>query len=52
MAAKDSENGVKGFQFRKATNTTKWENFQNAIYNPSTKEFLGRTGSNWGNLFP
>jgi sodium/potassium-transporting ATPase subunit beta len=50
MAAKDSENGVKGFQFRKATNTTKWENFQNAIYNPSTKEFLGRTGSNWGKL--
>ncbi|KAJ3654988.1 hypothetical protein Zmor_014137 [Zophobas morio] len=50
MAAKENENGVKGFQFRKHVERTRWESFYTAIYNPSTKEFLGRTGKSWGQL--
>jgi len=50
MVEKDSGNGVKGFEFRSPTNRTKWEALQNAIYDPSTKQFLGRTGKNWGQL--
>ncbi|XP_044266272.1 sodium/potassium-transporting ATPase subunit beta-1-like [Tribolium madens] len=50
MATKENENGVKGFQMRQQVHRTKWETFKNAIYNPSTKEFLGRTGKSWGQL--
>lgn len=49
MAAKENENGVKGFEFRTQIHRTKWETFLNAIYDPSTKQILGRTGKSWGN---
>lgn len=49
--SKESENGVKGFQMRPQNTRTKWQTCQDAIYNPSTKEFLGRTAKSWGNLY-
>lgn len=50
MSPKEDENGLKGFQFRQPVHKTKWQAVKLAIYNPSTQEFLGRTGKNWGKL--
>lgn len=45
-----NDNGVVEFQFHRPENRTKWENFQRAIYDPQSKQCLGRTPKNWGQL--
>lgn len=46
-----NDNGVVEFQFRRRENQTKWQAIQRAIYDPDTKQFLGRTSKNWGKIF-
>lgn len=51
VATKSEDNGgVQEFQFHLQKNETKWESFKKAIYDPSTKAVLGRTGKSWGQL--
>ncbi|CAH0557282.1 unnamed protein product [Brassicogethes aeneus] len=47
---KDNDNGVVGFQFHQRDDSTKWQKFQRALYDPSTKQVLGRTPKSWGQL--
>lgn len=46
----NSKPKVQEFQFHTIPKTTKWKSFQNAIYNPTKKEFLGRTKKSWYQL--
>lgn len=51
VAAKSEDNGgVQEFQFHMRKNESKWETFKKALYDPSTKAVLGRTGKSWGQL--
>lgn len=46
---KESENGVYEFPYmRPDSNRTNWEKLQLAIWDPSSRQFLGRTAKNWG----
>lgn len=47
---KENENGGYEFPYHIPSNKTAWEKFSTAIWNPSTKEFCGRTGKSWGKL--
>ncbi|KAJ8920629.1 hypothetical protein NQ315_004768 [Exocentrus adspersus] len=48
ITGKENDNGVTEFQFYRPENRTKWQNFQRAIYDPQSKQCLGRTPKNWG----
>ncbi|XP_019864947.1 sodium/potassium-transporting ATPase subunit beta-1 [Aethina tumida] len=48
--AKENDNGVREFQFQARDTSSNWQKFKRGIYNPETKEYLGRTPKNWGQL--
>lgn len=51
VRGKENENGVYEFPYMaKPVSRTKWEAFKIFIWNPSTKEALGRTGQSWGKI--
>lgn len=45
---KKNEAEVEEFQFHQRDTRTKWEIFQNTLYDKSTNKILGRTPFNWG----
>lgn len=52
IPGKESENGVYEFPYMiKPVQKTKWETIKTGIWDPSTKEFLGRTAKSWRKFF-